>query len=434
MTRARFHAFLVTVCLLLAFPWGCEFDCAFGVEDGLYGPTTGIPDIEKGFEEPDEIEVTAAIRDIVFIWVNRNTTDDSTVVGRIIAQDVPPLLQEYELYSNSLDTSEENEWGYFGYPAPNEEHGWPPGTYRMEVSLDGDVFATKEFVVEGLMPSVAPVEAWLGWELPGLEFKLPPWDRRDVGVDNRVQVVPTTQRGRLVEVGNSRSARDVLVQTMVRESQLEVTETIATTVCGQPGEHIYLTSLERNIHAMLTTWPLPDPQFTGSVFSFLDLPKDDLQQLQQDVIDSIECVAGSAPPAPTYAVFTAPPGFERMPHDTAMVYTLPGPTPNFIDISYGIAGGSSLRSLSPESWADMIRAEFILSSVSDVNPLPPQEGTLPNRDYLVANAVHPQFGDVRVIVMMWDCPDGLTYVGAHMGAPTEQVNTPLNWLGTASCP
>ena len=435
MTTARFHAFQLTVCLLLVFPLGCEFDCSFGAQTGVYGPTDQIPDTERTFEKPDEIEVTADVTDVIFLWVNPDTTDDSTVVGRIIAQDVPPLFQEHELYTNSLVTEAENDWGFFGYPTPQVEHGWPPGTYRMEAALDGEVFGTKVFVVSGEMATAPPVDDWSQSELPGLRVSLPPWEEIEVGVHNRVQVVPPTQRGRLVEVGNTRSARDVLVQMMVRESRLEVTETIPTTVCGQSGEHIYLTSLERNIHAVLTTWLMPDPQFTGSIFSFLDLRKEELLQFQQNVVDRLECVAGAgSAEAPDYARFDPPPGFERMANEAAMIFTLPGPASNFIDISFGMSGGVSLRNLSPETWADMIRVEFLLASVSDVTPMLPQEGVLPNREYLIANGQSVEFGPVRVIVMIWDCPDGLTYLGAHMGAPTEPATTPLNWLGAAACP
>ena len=435
MTRIRFHAFLLTVCLLLAFPWGCDFNCSFGAQTGVYGPTDQIPDTEKGFEEPDIIEITAETRDIVFLWVNRDTTDESTIVGRIVAVDVPPLMEEHEIFTNSLDTDSDNDWGYFGYPAPNEQHGWPPGAYRVEIALDGAVFATKDFVVPGDETSVPPIAEWQGAETAGLRLSWPAWEVVDTGANNRIQILPPTGRGRLVEVANSRSERDVLVQMMVRESQLEVTETTPTTVCGQSGEHLYLTSMSTNIHAVLTTWTMPDPLYTGSIFTFLDLRKDPLLGFQQSLVGSIECVADAdTSTGRVYPTFTPPPAFQQIPNDGARIYTLPGPTPNMLDLSYGIAGGGNIRNMSPDSWADMIRAEFGLVGVTSVEPLPQQPGTLPNRHYLIASGESAEFGAVRIVVMIWECSGGLTFIGGHMGLPTDPITTPLNWLGGATCP
>jgi len=406
-----------------------------GEDDGVYGPYGEIPDTSGTVDKPDEITVTPETDDVIFIWISRDTTDGGTVTGRLVAVDVPPLFTNHTMLENVLDVTSENEWGFFGFPSPNPEFGWMGGSYRFEAEVDGELIDSLTFDIEAPLDVIPPEAEWTEHQFPGTTLSMPAWEPVDTGDPNRAQVNAPSGRSRLIQAGSLDLERAQFEEMMIRESRTEVTETIAVTVCGNETQTRYLSNAEANLHIALTTWPLPS-NGTGYLMSGLGVNKDELLAFQAAAVATVQCheVVPSQPTQRVFPNYTPPPGAQQIENPNVLAFTLTGDSPGIIDFSYGMPNTENWQSFTPETWAQVIGTELSLTDVALPETLTPRAGLLPDRHYLTTTGNSPDMGPSQVVLSVWQCPNGLGFLGFHMGPPETPPPVAFNRLNAAQCP
>ena len=215
----------------------------------------------------------------------------------------------------------------------------------------------------------------------------------------------------------------------------EIAETNAETVCGNEAQTQYLTNADANIHIALTTWVLSSDT-TGYMMSGLGIKKDELLAFQAAVVATVQCNEVAEAPATerVFPTYTPPPGSQQVDNPNVLAFELTGNPPGLIDFSYGMPNTDNWRSFTPETWGQVISTELSLTELTLPETLTPRAGMLPDRHYMTANGNSSDMGPSQVVLSVWQCPNGLGFLGFHMGPPETPLPVVFNRLNAAQCP